>query len=380
MDFPVTFLQEYGVYCIMGLIGLLLLLMYSLTALENRNNKHDPKKYLPKKVFIPLLVVFVLLPFSGYLFISVINPHFTGYGYTVHDEKESMHSDSILWAVNKWSISGKGSHSSYVYRLQAINLHTGKRVFKKLVKKELTLLDHNKRTVWVMMEKDGNITGLDLLTGNVEQVLNAENLPQQFPSLGSPVKSYEFDAEAKRLEVITQKGASLFLDLSTGKSSSEKKNGTEGTLYEFDEHYGISEREDSLSQNFHTIFSFDQNEGVQHLQNGSKQVLNADLRFFKGSFLCFDTSTSSAAEPGDQVFLWSYSSLKETACIIRCVSFSGKLIWEVKQEQLQAEDFFNPVPDLRSAFVYQNALIVQLEGFLISLDRVSGKLNWSTRL
>jgi outer membrane protein assembly factor BamB len=65
--------------------------------------------------------------------------------------------------------------------------------------------------------------------------------------------------------------------------------------------------------------------------------------------------------------------------LIRCVSLDGKLIWEASQENMKVGDFFESEPRFRDSFFYKENLIVGVDGFVFSLNKQTGQLNWVTR-
>ncbi len=353
LDFITTFFDVYGVACF--IIATFLGFGISIIA-----------KKIPPKVSMTLILFFVVLPFTCWIFASQINPRYVGYGYAVKDFKVAVQEDSVLWIINSSWISNyseTGGESEIMYRIQGLNLDSGTKLFRKLIPDEFETLGHKNHLVWASTGK--GIIGMDLMTGETRITVNEQNLMGQFPEFAKGVYEYKYNPKTFLIDVISQDGLRISVDpVSNVKVDHPIESATE-EHYEVN-NYGISKKYEK------SIISLDRNVR-QKLVNQYGDVLNNDLVFLKGKFLLFD-------EPSSKVLVMSYETLDKKGFILRYLSLDGKLLWQAKQHDLKVGDFFNAEPEFEKALFYKDKVIMAFEGFVFSLDSSDGHLNWLTRM
>ena len=130
-EYSITFLEEYGIWCILGLVSCFFAWIWIKTAMESRKGKDDKKKVVTKAMLIKTVGI-MFIPFFCWLFVAEINPSYFGYGYSTNGIDVLAKEDSTLWLSDYYTRSTGGQGSYCTYRIQGINLNDGTRAFKKL--------------------------------------------------------------------------------------------------------------------------------------------------------------------------------------------------------------------------------------------------------
>ncbi len=370
LDFSIAFFYVYGIWCIFVLMSLFMLLVYAGAVAENRKIKEDTEKYLPRKLFIALILFFVVLPFACWLFVAQINPRYVGYGYSTDNFKVVVQQDNVLWGMNKWTISGTHNRGSGIYRIQGINLDSGKKLFKRLIPYHFKTIGHKNHLVWASTGKD--IVGMDISSGETRITINDNNLMKKFPKLARGVYKFSFNPKTSLFDVLSKDGFRISIDPVANTQVNHPVESVTKSIYKIDDQ-GILENLSSISEDYARIIAFDQGNIKQNLLDKNRQALNKDLTFLKGKFLLFDNVASKA-------LIMSYETLDKKEFILRCLSLDGKLLWEAKQHDLKVGDFFNAKPEFEKALFYKDKVIMAFDGFVFSLDSSDGHLNWLTRM
>jgi hypothetical protein len=356
LDNLITFLKIYGVACFLGLTFVFVASYYIL---------HDRVKKLPKFVNISLIILLLAIPSLLFIFSSIINPNYLGYGYSINGFEVVAHQDNVLWSQDYYVTSGGKFGSSAQYRIQALNLNNGQKLFNKLSSNKFKIQGSSNHNVW--MNTDKEIIGLDIQTGKVTTTINEQNLIQAIPELSSGIYEINFNKKTSFIDIKSKDGLDLTVNPATLKKVIiQEKQEADAAILKIDDqciHYPSGER----------ILTLDRQGERQTLEDGNKKKLNQDLFFLGGKFLQIDTVAKIA-------IILSNETLEKTNYLIRCVSLQGKLIWEGKQDILKIKDFYNPNPSYKMSFIYNNDLILAFDGFIISLKLSNGEVNWRARL
>ncbi len=371
LDFCVTFFQVYGIWCGMALICIVMIGVFTGAVVENRKKKEDQQKYLPRKVSIGI-IVFLCLVFGCWFFVSQINPYYLGYGYSTDKFEVVAQEDNILWGMNRWVISGVRRSGPTIYRIQGLNLDSGRKLFRRLIKNHVAPVVGSKNGI-VWTSKDKDFVGMDLRSGKTRIAINEKSLIEKFPVLAKGIYQYNFNPKTSLFDVLSKDGFRISVDPTTNKKVDHPIEPVTDSKYKIDEHYGISEKLSDSSEYYSTAFAFDREDSRNKLIDKDGHILNNDLTFLEGSFLLFD-------KPSSKLLLMSYETLDRKEFILRCVSLNGELLWEAKQHDLKIGDFFNSEPKFSNASVYKDKLIVAFEGFVVSLNASNGHVNWLTRM
>lgn len=367
LDFIITFLSEYGIWLIFTLIGIFMGIIWIGIAIENRKEKKQEKvKILTKKSSIQMLIV-VFIPFFIWLFVSEINPSYFGYGYSTNNLNIVSHQDSALWGIDYYVQSGGGIGSSTIYRIQGINLNNGKKLFKKMFSYAYDIEGTFHQLVWMkteVAEDEFELEGINIFTGKTVNVITKNSLQQNVPELSSGVYEFSYNSKTNLLDVISKDGLKINVD---PENYAKKDSAIENDVRSNIDKYSIHD----LKGN--TIITMIRDGEREKLYDKTRQVIPSNLFFLKGQFICLDTISQS-------VFTFSYETLEQKNFLIRSVSYSGKLLWEVNQQTLGVGDFFVSEPNFETSFIYKDALILGLNGFVFSLNKKTGELNWLTRL
>ncbi len=360
-NYIITFFEVYGIACMIGVLFVFFIGLWIGTAIENRKKKEDLKKPITKGGLIKIVLI-MAVPVCCTLFITNVNPNYFGYGYANDDFSADLHEGNLLWGIDEYRTSSGKSRTVVIYRIQCLDLKTGKRQFKKLIDDDLKIEGKTPHIVWATIDEE--LTGLDINTGKAIKTINKKTLQQTIPGLSGGVHEYKYNQKTSLIDIVSEEGEELSIDPATGLkviSPAEKDNRAE-----MDKKY-IS---DTSGTRIITLY----NEGErQRLGNENKEVINKGLFFLKGQFIQYDTLLK-------QAFTFSYEKLDETNFIIRALSLGGKLLWEAKQDTLKIGDFFESQPRFLNAFFYEEALIVVTDGFVFSLNKANGNLNWLTRM
>jgi outer membrane protein assembly factor BamB len=364
-EFTITFLNEYGIWCLIGMIALFFCSLWIWTAIENRKEKESKPKYVNKATFIKIIAV-MLLPFLTWLFIGEINPSYLGYGYSTNGLDIIAHGDNALCVMDYITQSAGKGGSIAIYRIQGLNMNTGIKEFRKLISHKCEAQGANNNLVWIKVKEgrnDYNLTGITINSGETIKTITKDYLTQHVPELNAGVYEFDYNPKTLLLDVTSKDG----LKLAINPESNAKID-------------SVAEKEVRRNLDTHVItdnagnriITLDRQGEREKLADKNGKTIPSDLFFLKSQFLQIDTIAQ-------QVFIFSYQTLEKKNFLIRCVSLDGKLIWEASQENMKVGDFFESEPRFRDSFFYKENLIVGVDGFVFSLNKQTGQLNWVTR-
>ncbi len=204
LNFIITFWWVYG---FLALILILFIGFASMFAMEALKIK------LSFKVFAPFTFVFAVLPFLLFIFVDFINPYLLGLGYTTDNFEVVVHEENVLWGMDDWFLSGGGYGSVIVYRIQGIDLDTGKKLFRRSIADYFKAQGNKNELVWVSTgEELADLLGIDLKTGQTKITINEKYLIKNFPELSKGVHKYTYNPKTSLVDVISKDGKTLSMD------------------------------------------------------------------------------------------------------------------------------------------------------------------------
>lgn len=353
-DFLISVFWAYGLWLFFAIIPLYFVGMILI---------EEKKIVIPPKYSIAAAALFLGLPFVIFLFLFILNPYFLGYGYATDNFEVVAREDNVLWGVNYWILpGGEGTGSSISYRVQGLDLDGGKIYFRRIMPDFFEVLGQKDGTVWVSNGHD--VLGVDIKTGMTKVTVNEKTLMLRFPELSAGVHEYKLNTQTMLFDVTSKLGAKISVDPLSGTKVEPSPKPEDNERYEM--------LDTVITENYQTHMAL-KGDTVQKLTDGTGKIINDDVNFLEGRFILHDRNS------GDAVVL-SYETLDKKEFILRGFSMDGKLRWEAKQSRLGVGDIFIPAPEFETAFFYKDKAIIAFDGFVVSLDKSTGKLNWSTRM
>lgn len=405
LNFLVTFVGEYSIVCFFGVIfiggGILLF-------------KGDKKGLLTRKTSIGAAIVIVISLFT-YCFISYINPNYTCIGFSTKNFEVIKQQDNILACIDDFGSTNGKSLSRTIYRLQGLDLNTGKILYQTSGDNYFNLLGQQNEIAWYQSAyKKIDITGINIKTGKVFLLVNEDYLVKIFPELQAGVYTCAFNKNTQLFDIESKDAKHVSANL-----INNKRNDSTKTVIKL-AHYSIIKSEiknnlkNYISQNYTKIqrehldsirdkqlktnltyaeldaeyekladngykqyaesFISLRGKDRQQLYNQNGELLNKELDFLQGEFILYDSIAKN-------VFVLSYKTLDKFEFTVSCVSsITGKLIWYVNNTNLNIGDFFTNYPKYTSSFFYNRHAIFTFEGFVVSLNKNNGAINWHKRI
>jgi hypothetical protein len=345
LDFFVTFLHFYGIWCLLGLITI------ALVTITIRRNQTDK---IPRKVFF-FLIAFVFIIFFSWVFVSQINPHYCGFGYASENFKVVAANDNVLWGLDSYDNSSK--YGGELIRIQGVDLENGEKLFTKLVgRKKIKIQGTKNQFVWALIDKE--IIGMNLFTGKNSFLINKKYLMKAFPELAGGVHQFYYNTKTSLIDIEPEIGKCFSIDPNTSIKVNKtiECNNTEQYL----------SKTDINSDSLNKVILENQNSKANHNVEDKKVALNQEI-------LLFD-------KPKQRFFTLNYENSEKENFIIKCNNLSGELIWEAKQDHLKVSNIFNKTPTYERSFFYKDKIIFVFCGYIFSLNASNGGLNWLTRM
>lgn len=401
-NFLITFISEYGLWCFFGVIfigGSFILF------------KEDKKGSLSRKVTIAAMATIITTAIT-YVFISYINPNYTCVGYSTNSFKVIKQEENVLACMNEIGYTGGKTMGHGIYRLQGLNLDDGKIIYRISCRRYDHVLGCQNQIVWLKSAyKELDVRGIDIKNGETKLTVDEDYLKGKFHELQSGVYSCEYNTETQLFDIVSKEAIHLSLNLLTGKKEDANLKITVPARYnvasnEITDVYQTTKakmevehtrlhldsiRDKQLQSNL-TYAQLDaeyeklpdnaykqegfislRGEERQKLFNQKGEVLNNELSFLMGGFVLYDSLTQNS-------FIISYKTLDKIEFTLSCVSITGKLLWKAGKSDLHVGDIFNKNPEYTMAFIYHKKAIFVFEGFVLSLDKDTGSVNWLTRI
>ena len=403
--FLITFIGEYGIVCFFSVVfiggGILIF-------------KEKKNRLLSRKTTIIATLVFIISALT-YVFISYINPNYTCLGYSTKHFSFLKQEDNILTFIDECGSTNAKEYSHSLYRLQGLNCDNGELLYQKPIKGYHNLIGFQNTVVWMQsVYKKLDIIGFDLNSGNANTIINEDYLAKQFPDLATGVYSCKYNTKTNLFDFISKDANHTSINILTGKKNDSTQNVLttlryEVTTTEINDIYkstkiikgnkNIRQHLDSIrdkqlksnltyaeldneyeklpiNDNFTDSGIVARLKGKEQLQlyNNKGELLNKEMRFLNGEIILFDSLSKN-------VIILSYRTLDNLEFTLNCLStLNGKLIWKSTKNDLKIGDFFIKNPKYINAMIYKTNAIFIFEGFVLSLNKDSGKINWCKRL
>lgn len=357
MDFLVTVCWVIGIWAILVLIPVI---MTCVIVVEEKKLK------LPQKVYIAFTAAFVVIPMVCAFFVGLINPYFFAFGYATDNFEVVANEENVLWGMDYWILPGggdAGGGSSIVYRVQGLNLDDGRKMFRRPIADLFEVHGQNDGLVWASADHH-ELVGIDIKTGQTRVIVNEEYLTKNFPELAEGVHEYRYNPETRLVDVVSKIGTKISVD--PVKKIKVEPNPKEESAERYEMY------DSGISENYRTILTL-QGDTVEKLADGEGNILNDDVTFLEGKFILHDRASG-------RVVILSYATLDKNEFIVRSFTEKGELLWETGQSELGVGDIFIPHPRFEKALYYQGNAIVAFDGFVMSLDKSTGKPNWVSRM
>ncbi len=404
LKFLITFVGEYGLWCFFGVIfiggGILLL-------------KQDKKGLLSRKVTIGATVI-IVVSLATYFFISYLNPNYTCIGYSTKSFEVIKQQDNVLACIDDFASTNGKALSRTIYRLQGLDLNTGKILYQLSGDNYFDLLGQQNEISWYQSAyKKIDITGINIKTGKVFLLVNEYYLVKILPELQAGVYTCVFNKNTQLFDIVSKDAKHVSVNLISTKINDSTVNLESAkhyiiTKYEIKNNfknlisqtYTKTQREhldsirdkqlksnlsyaeldaeyeklpDNAYKEYAESFISLRGKDRQQLYDQNGELLNKELDFLKSEFVLYDSIEKN-------VYILSYKTLEKLEFKLTCVSIKSKLLWEANQKDLNIGDFFAKYPKYIRSLFYNNQAIFAFEGFVLSLNKNNGTVNWHKRM
>lgn len=306
------------------------------------------------KFFVKLASFLIIILLAVLIFINLLNPLFFGYGY-VEQTKQIYLADNILVGIDYLIFGGNdGGLGTESYRIHGINLDNGTKIYRRLVGEKFQFQGLNKGIIWVMQDK--NLIGYNLITANPQIIINAQILEQKFPIFSQGIANFELNQEDFTLLVKTKDGFEYFLQPLTMTIVDKSPSPVQ------------------VVSTYPDLQDFALNNQIRKQLTRFDQIINQNLFFIEGEIINIDSFSQ-------KLIVKSYETTDKKDFILSVLSFEGKLLWQLRRNNLIPKDFFyQGNEDLTQAVFYANNLILAIGGTIVSVNAEDGKIYWQTRL
>jgi hypothetical protein len=313
---------------------------------------------------------------AGCFFIFMI-PHFNAgywsYGLAIKFVSITADKDWIC-LMDKRTL---GSEDPFeYYRLQILDKNTGNRLYRKNISTDgdAKLLAQKGESLFFQERK--NFIFWNIPSGIIYQKLNQETLPQIYPVFSGGIENIHYSSQDSLMEVSAKNGMNyLIIPFSLQiyeKSKFPKPAKTTNRPAYWVENSRLMQNNQPYPMTVFELNNLPDNYKIKRLVR-SEHVINENLTFLEGSFLGVCNAVSTC-------IIISYETTDKKNFILTGLDFQGKLLWQMKQAELDADDSFTLDTDLGVSTIIGNDLIFTVGGFVFSIHCQTGKLNWENRL
>jgi hypothetical protein len=406
VQFAITFIREYGIVCFFTvLFGVGAIIFYM----------QDKKGLLTRKLTVGISTV-IAISLLTYFFISYINPNYTCMGYSTKNFIVLKQEGNVLACLDDFSSTGGKFGGHTICRLQGLNLNDGKILYQKSTKSYHELIGYQNNIVWMQSVYVGlDVKGFNLETGAMQATVDDDYLMAEFSDLATGIYTCKYNIATEQFDVVSKDARHISIDALANKkvedtvakitpcihylvtdneikdaynnlkkanetaikrehldSIRDKQLQSNLTYAELDAEY--EKLPDNGYKEYAESFISLRGNERQKLYDQDGKLLNKELDFLKPHFILYDSLTKN-------VFILSYKTLDKLEFTINCVSSTnGKLIWAANKNELKIGDFFTKDPEYITAFIYNHNPIFVFEGFVISLNKDNGEVNWLRRM
>ncbi len=328
--------------------------------------------FLKTKTLNTILSV-VMFTMAGLVlfFFSVFNGQYFGYGYAFEFDQLMADEKYTCFLDNRPVGGSEGDEGIPYYRLHTLNTSTGKRISRKILGEQVSLLSQENGILFYSQAK--NLVFWDIEKGAIKTELNKESLVKQFPEFVSGIDEFNYDSNDNIIQISAKNGKKYFMEpysflLKDKKPESRPK---------IEKAYWVENN--VLRQNNQNGYSLLQLEGkegadkIKRIVNSKREALNPELEFLEGKLLQVFPDTK-------QFLILHYTSTDKSEFILSSVSFDLKLLWQIKQGDLITNDYYTVKAEFNVSATAKNDFIFSVGGFVFSINTETGKLNWQNRL
>jgi hypothetical protein len=322
-------------------------------------------KLFKSKLLNYLFSGLMLLSFGfTFLFVGMLNPMYFGYGFAFKFDKVVKNDQYICLIDNINSSSSKEAIDALVFRLHTLDAQTGTRRYRKLIGDQVDILEIEDNVL--MYGGYSNLHFLDIEKGTIFKTLNKETLPTLYSEFQAGVDAVIYDPNDKIIRVNLKNGKTYFVAPFSFKIVENNAPSYYKKL-ENDRSYPSPAAVDV------DLYPKENNSKISVLKNGQGKVLCNDLEFLEGSII-------ARFEDTHQFIVLHFTDTDKTAFIISCISNDCKKLWEIRQQDLKANDWLNKEPLMHVYTTQNHHLIFNVGGFVYAVNSEDGSILWKSRL
>ncbi len=306
-----------------------------------------------------------------------------GFGYATNF-KANLNNEKWLCFITEgtFKMHNRGRRSSDINcRINVINPKTGERIYRKVLGDYSEAIKLKGDTL-LYKEGGSSFVLYDINKGAEIAHVSHWNLQDSFNEFSSGVDEIKYGKYSGTLEATAKNGKMYYIDPFLMKLYTENPKLDKA-------HYS---NDDVRAETFDLKISKDNTVELNRKHDGvlfelvdeNKKIIIADD--------LIEARIIGHSWELKRYLIESYETTEKDNFIISCFSYEGKLLWQLKQTALDANDFFTKdntsgssryagyTSTMDTHQVVAENFVFTIQGFVFSVDINSGKLNWKTRL
>jgi hypothetical protein len=345
---------------IVVIVALLTILIFILTWLSK-------EIFFKSKLLNYLFSGFMILIIAFlFLFVGFFNPMYFGYGFAFKFNKILTNDQYICLVDNINSGTSKEAIDAFVFRLHTLDAQTGTRRYRKLIGEQVDVFEIEGNVL--MYGSYSTLHFLDIKTGTILKTLDKHNLPSLYPEFQAGIDAINYNSNDKIIRVNVKNGKIYFVAPFSFKIVENNKE----SYYQKLENERIN-RNDSNASVYVELSPKSINSKISVLKDRQGKDLCNDLEFLEGSIL-------ARFENPNRLIVLHYTDTDKTTFIISCFTDNCKKTWEIRQQDLKANDWLNKEPLLHVYAIQNQNLLFNIGGFVCCVDTETGNIIWKNRL
>ncbi|MEO6304985.1 MAG: hypothetical protein ABIP51_17620 [Bacteroidia bacterium] len=301
-----------------------------------------------------------------------------GYGYADGFEDAVANKDWICFVTEgSFKMHRKNSGTHIDQRLNVLDVKTGIRLHRDVIGYFNNIIKLKGDTLFY--KSGGDCYHLyNVRAGKEIADLSYYALPEMFKEFSSGVEECTYDESEKWIKIITKAGLTYYLELFSMKFKTEEPDGTK--KHPDNKERRVTSRDLEIDERKHFKLENKKEGPLYQLIDEKENVIADNL---------LDASLMGNSQKLKRVIIRSYETTDKINFILSCFSYEGKLLWQVKQDSFNADDYFTK-SNKTGRYAYTSTMdihkmtgesfIFTIQGFVFSVDMNSGNLNWKARL
>ncbi len=346
---------------------IVLFIFIIISEIKPFKNKLHNKIFKIISIIIPFLLLFGLymVPFS--------------YGFSYEISAICLAGDKIC-LIDRTDRGDEGV-DRIVYRLHVLNSKTGKKLSRHMYSgiNDINLINSST----VLLFSDSNFILVDIDNNKIIKKITREYIQSRFHELSKGIESTSYEKISNvdppaYITVTTKTAKTYYYNLLTDKlleNSINVKNKDIG--YYINNIDIICKKEDNFENRIVSLENKYGSYNLKHLQFYDT-LINKSSEIAKTDFI--DPKIIAIIPEKNLFFVVSYETTDDINYILHAVDFNGKEKWIINQSATDLANKTIKDAKLNCVVQFENSLIFNWGGFIVSADVNTGKINWEQRV